>query len=768
MRIKAFLAGVLLAFFGMLLPITSAAPASATEFHPVNAGELKTAFDSATGIGTDTIVLGAAITVASGDGALVVPNGVTLRLDLNGYDLVVEGPSDFAGIGVSDGSGIVIFDSRPNEGAILAAVGGELGAGIGGGRNQTGGVIEILSGIVHAFGGNYGAGIGGGLNGGAGTIVINGGSVTAAPSDPSSHYSAAGIGGGTNGRSGAITIAGGVVDARGSSSGAGIGGGGASSGSNGGIIEITGGTVTAVGGNSGGSGIGSASSRSHGPITISGGTVTATGGGCSTYPGAGIGHHGGGSSPIPITIRDATVIATSGCSDGSEWAAAIGGGAGTSGAELAIEGAADVTVIAGTSVLPSSVIGQGSGASDALFGSLSIGPLSRVTVEEHSSLTIPSGATADNSGSLNIEGMMSVNGTLANGGLLENSGIILASGELLTSGTITNIGHLTVPGVLHNTGLIHSCCSLELFSGVNDGQIVNGTLSIAVLYVGFVNNATIENEGEIVVLGDAELNGPLQNNGTIDNSGGFIVDLGAAVTNTGAINNSGEILVEGLLSNDAVISNSGSMLINLSPESELRNRGAILGAGVIDDVGRVTIYNFLNSFELNGAPGTPPADQRVLAETFTGAAVPLPAAPTREGFTFAGWNSAADGSADTLSATLGLGVAPATLHWYAQWRIPPPPTPDPPTPDPPTPTPDPPTPTPPTPDPPTPDPPAPEPPTPTPPTPGPNDGSGDDPLAETGSESAMGAQILAFAILLLLGGAFAATLARNRASTQGQ
>ena len=145
-----------------------------------------------------------------------------------------------------------------------------------------------------------------------------------------------------------ITITGGTVTATGGEGGAGIGGGDGGAAEN---ITITGGTVTVAGGYYGaGIGGGSGSGGSGKNITITGGTVNAAGG----WGGAGIGGGGwvsgggglgsGGGWGQNITITGGTVNA-----DGGDCGAGIGGGKESSGSNVTVSGAAQVTATAGKS-----------------------------------------------------------------------------------------------------------------------------------------------------------------------------------------------------------------------------------------------------------------------------------------------------------------------------------------------------------------------------------------------------------------------------------
>lgn len=288
----------------------------------------------------------------------IVINGCTVNaICTSGYWAAAIG----SGEGASGGDNIII-----NAGSVTAtAATSSSGAGIGGGNKSSGGNITINGGTVNATSGNNGgAGIGGGGGdcGESGNITINGGTVTAVSTSSyganigSGGYAAvnsitinggtvtavsekygSGIGTGYSGKGGTIRITDGDITA--SSKGTGIGGGGnageidsvtitggkvsaASTGTNscpgiGGhssamVINISGGEVTAVGGDYG-AGIGgswtsgSSGECTGGTITISGGVVNATGGKMATAIGAGY-----ASDCKEINFNGGQITATSG------------------------------------------------------------------------------------------------------------------------------------------------------------------------------------------------------------------------------------------------------------------------------------------------------------------------------------------------------------------------------------------------------------------------------------------------------------------------
>jgi len=270
-----------------------------------------------------------AITITSGN----------VNLVLNG-ESTVEGNSGYAGIYIAPDASLTISGS-----GVLNAKGGEGlkaynlpvnlqtgsqkkgyvggGAGIGGNGLLVGayddlpilglvncfGNITINGGTINATGGgipdytNNGAGAGIGSGGtssssgmgniSSGNVHINGGTVNAIGGNGQSNsLTGGGAGIGAGGVTGdywepynnnvKVSISGGIVKATGTADGAGIGGG---ANTDGGIIEITGGTIEAIGGYEeedgvqyskyGGAGIGGGDCGGVTSITITGGTVYA-------------------------------------------------------------------------------------------------------------------------------------------------------------------------------------------------------------------------------------------------------------------------------------------------------------------------------------------------------------------------------------------------------------------------------------------------------------------------------------------------------------
>jgi len=273
--------------------------------------ELRNAVSST---GTGNVLLNESIGILTEE--LVI--GRSLVLDLNGRSLTIDLAStvgnDSNGIKLGSGVMLTIMDSSADNGN-LSVTNRATSASEGNGAaiNTTDGVLIIQSGSIDAVGGNYGAGIGGGYEKPGGIITIEGGTINATGGG-----CAAAIGGGAiSANTGCIiTINGGMVNATGGTEGAGIGSGYQwvrfSWRESAHRIYINGGTINATGGQAG-AGIGGGRELSGGNITISGGRVLATAGPATdfgTIGGASIGGGGNGAAGI-INIIGGNITAIS-------------------------------------------------------------------------------------------------------------------------------------------------------------------------------------------------------------------------------------------------------------------------------------------------------------------------------------------------------------------------------------------------------------------------------------------------------------------------
>lgn len=184
---------------------------------------------------------GTTVTCKGGDKAAGIGGSYATRNISNGYY-----NGDMYGHGVN-----MHFGSQSNPdywGGTIAAIGGNGGAGIGGGQGGSGEKLYFYSGTVQANGGRLASGIGGSYEGRGSEIYIHGGTVSAQGGE-----GGAGIGGGCwkteqdmNGINAAhdIYISGGTVTTKGGYNGAGIGGGQYVPARD---ITVTGGFVTATG-----------------------------------------------------------------------------------------------------------------------------------------------------------------------------------------------------------------------------------------------------------------------------------------------------------------------------------------------------------------------------------------------------------------------------------------------------------------------------------------------------------------------------------------
>ena len=192
-----------------------------TDFtYPASTGELNILSDKA------ITIANVDQTTATSDWIEVL-NGVNANITLAGVNIDVSAITDTAAIKIADNStGNVTITLADGTANVLKS--GDNCAGLqknGDYISEDKGKLIVQgetngTGSLEAIGGNLGAGIGGGLDGGCSNITISGGTVTA-----TGGIDSAGIGGGSDGKCSNITISGGTVTARGGEYGAGIGSG---------------------------------------------------------------------------------------------------------------------------------------------------------------------------------------------------------------------------------------------------------------------------------------------------------------------------------------------------------------------------------------------------------------------------------------------------------------------------------------------------------------------------------------------------------------
>ena len=482
-------------------------------------------------------------------------------------------------------------------------------------------------GALTANGASQSAGIGGGEGQPGGTITINGGRIYAYGGSDNNNGAGAGIGGGYSlyvRESGSITINGGYVTARGASAGwgggAGIGGGGCSGSIN--NVTITGGVIVAEGGLNGAAGIGGGGHEGElQNISITGGWIQATG-------------HRKQGQDEDESKGDAN---------------AIGDGAGESG------GAADPsnfhdTVIIDGHTKTGTVYGNAS-----LEGNAELPMGYTLTIEDGKTLTISQGVTLTNNGTITVES----SGTLVNQGTIVNNGTIqlnggstvqtgdgpaITVGKDTTGATVGNDGGVTLP----NGG------SATIGSGENTTTITTpggGTV-------------TPDGKGNVTIPGGSTVqtgeNGPkitIGNDGaTVGTDGGVTLPNGGSATigsgeNTTTIttpgggtikpNDDGSVTIPG----GSTVQTGDGTSITFPPEG-----------GSLDQDGTV-VYTVTVTFNSQG--GSEVASKDINANN----PVEEPAAPTRSGYSFRGWYTAASGG-ERWDFTKPVA---ADMTLYAQW-----------------------------------------------------------------------------------------------------
>jgi uncharacterized repeat protein (TIGR02543 family) len=395
-------------------------------------------------------------------------------------------------------------------------------------------------------------------------------------------------------------------------------------------LIVAGGAVTATGGGNG-AGIGGGFNGAGGTTVISGGTVIAKvvvpipeclgGGICfrpSTY-GAGIGggFNGAGGS---TTISGGRVTAT-----GGDNGAGIGGGIYQAGGTTVISGG---TVIANVAVPTPECRDDGDGEEWCFVPPTYGAGIGGGFNGAGGSITISGGTVTAVGGEY---------GAGIGGGIYQAGGPITISG-----GTVTATGG-------------------EYGAGIGGGYGGGGTISIS--------------GGTVTAVGGslASAVGPGFNAGF----GSLSVSGGVLRLPSGALRIPDAAGVEVVVSGDGVIDGSAG---------DTKTYASIVGQGQIGNAGRILLptanigvavlgRHFRVSFDRQDG-GTSPDPVTVFADSFATGNRSFPTNPTRDGYVFNGWNTKADGTGASVTASTGLTAlaggtstdgAAVAITAYAQW-----------------------------------------------------------------------------------------------------
>jgi uncharacterized repeat protein (TIGR02543 family) len=447
-----------------------------------------------------------------------------------------------------------------------------------------------------------------------------------------SSISEAGICGGNEINCGNIIIDGGTITATGGYQAAGIG-----SGDNGvaGNITINGGTVIATGGDGyGAPGIGSGYNGVAGNITINGGTVIATGGDGYGAPGIGSGDNGVAGN---ITINGGTVTATG---EGS------GIGSGYNG-------------VAGNISINGGIVTSSSGYREGIGGKVA-------------SITITGGAitaTSGDNGYAGIGGEEIENITIS-GGIVTATGGVFAAGIGSNSGDKDKVSHITISG-----GYIDAKGGVGIGGTYFSDITISGGYIIATGGSGIVGSATHYGFG--AGIGGNEIDDV----GNITISGGFVMAKGGVESTA--------IGTAGAFSGNITISNNDVIKVTATIAEE---DGCFLGyiCYCIGGAETVTIGgvsytgSYMNGVDAKTYTYAPSpiytvvfnandGSNTTMKQLFGYGAAARALAKNnffREGYSFIGWNTKANGSGTFYAneqEVKNLAKANESVTLYAQW-----------------------------------------------------------------------------------------------------
>ncbi|MEK0316498.1 Ig-like domain-containing protein [Cohnella sp. 56] len=259
----------------------------------------------------------------------------------------------------------------------------------------------------------------------------------------------------------------------------------------------------------------------------------------------------------------------------------------------------------------------------------------------------------------------------ATGTIIINGGTINATGASNGSAGIGG-GHLGAGGTVTINGGTVNATGNNGGSGIGGGyQGAGGTVTIN----GGIVNATGNNGGAGIGGGYGAPGAAVTiTGGVVTPSTGNVPSfsaIGPGSTNStfGSLSNSGTIVIP---SGQRLVIPAG---ITFENSGTIEGTGSLRGAGTIQNTGTISspvtgvtvsgnAYDL--SFNLNGAPGTPPASLHVLASTVQAAGLSL-TSPSPAGYEFDGWYTL-DGVPFTDTTPIGSITNTSSATLYAHWK----------------------------------------------------------------------------------------------------
>ncbi|WP_188113605.1 IPT/TIG domain-containing protein [Nocardioides humilatus] len=393
-------------------------------------------------------------------------------------------------------------------------------------------------------------------------------------------------------------------------------------------LVVDGGTVTATGGGYA-AGIGSSAFGVAGTTTINGGTVTTMGG----FSAAGIG--GGYYSSGGITTISGGTLAATGGDEGT----GIGGGSQSNGGTTTIDGGT-VTATGGDYAAGIGGGSQGGG------GTTTITQGTVTATGGYSAAGIGGGSTGAG-GNTTVNG-----GTVTASGGAYGAGI--GGGDSGMGGSTTlNAGTVTVTGGFGAAGIGGGLYASGASTSINGGTVT----------------ATAGSDGSGSAVGAGGYG--TQTFGLLTVAGGVLrLPSGSLQVFNSAVGAEVVIGPDGVIDGSDELNPSYAAIIG---SGQIANGGRILlpKTNVTDNGTPVLDRHYRVSFDTQGGSTAPDA-VTVFADTFDHGNRVFPDAPTMTGLVFAGWNTAVDGTGDSITASSTLpgssaSGTPVQMTAYAQW-----------------------------------------------------------------------------------------------------